>query len=616
MATVAVRGSRKTQVKDPKPKSGPQFNPPALVDKTCRLCGETFSIWEQEGRPERTVCYGCDPVPSNAENEVDSAKSKIETPKSAAASESIELTVSIDAIEAAPQVREDFGDEAELAALAESIRQQGLLQRPIVRPIHGNLGKPRWRLVAGERRWRAAKLAGLKEIPVKVIDADDAESLLIQGEENLQRKDLNDVEKARWCQRMTSPARDGGGGLTQEQLAQRLGVTQAEISNRIRLLKAPAWALALVISGQMTRKHAEQLLPFASFDSLNKAIEKDARQVLKRGGEFGSAEDFRELAHDTVRRLTAPIEDDDYRYELGGRIKYAIAEADLETLETVLVRTYEGDRPRAIDKKRAEKLLAAARAEALAQAEAKAKKKGKGKRAAADKKLSPAEQKRRDEQLAEQHKNRVEAWFYDWLRVLCAAKIKGADWTSPAAWLATWALVEQPVDDQEVFDLFFQPLATAGAKAGRAHARSESLLLAASLNDGQLRVCQESLAVGLLIDEAGAPRTPGWDGSPMQNEVVASLANLLKLDVAAAWRDDRRSTMRQKFWELHSKEQLLELGGELKVPLLETQKKSVMVNLLLGQEKPLPLPKSLAGLVAKASGKKAEKRTRSRGGAE
>lgn len=141
--------------------------------------------------------------------------------------------------------------------------------------------------------------------------------------------------------------------------------------------------------------------------------------------------------------------------------------------------------------------------------------------------------------------------------------------------------------------------------------------LIASLSAGETNAGLKSLAIGLLIDAEGQPRQPSYGCEYLRSDVVAALARLLNLDVAAAWRDDRRSTMRQKFWELHSKEQLLELGGELKVPLLESQKKSVMVNLLLGQDKPLPLPKALAGLVAKAAGGKQAKKkgTRSRGGA-
>ena len=618
MSIAAPSRNRKSKTQTPKSN----FNPPALVTKYCTLCGVSFDVWEQEGRPERATCYECDPVPGEPQGDAasDAAAASAATKKTAAIQKTpdlIEIVVDVRKIEVRAQARKAF-DEAKIEALAETIRSEGLLQPPVVRHNPGNDARP-YVLVAGERRLRAVKLLGWEKVNVRLASGavDDAQALLAQGLENLAREDLNDVEMAQWCKLATSPAGEGGGGLTQEQLAGRLGVTQAEISNRIRLLRSPAWALELVISGQMSRKHAMELLAFEGFAGILMAIEKDVRQRLKQDGELGTTDDFRTIIHDTARRVTAPLEDSDYRYELGGHIRFAIAADDLKALDTVTVRTHRGDEMRAIDKKAAEKLLAAAKKEAIAAAEAKAKKKGKGKAAAGEQqKLTPAEQKKRDAKLAKQHAARVEAWFYDWLRVLCATKIKCDDATSPAAWLATWAMVVQPAGEQEIYDLFFAAI-DKGPERGR-FVRADALELIASLSDGEVIACQVSLAVGLLVDDEGQPRQPSYGCEYLRSDVVAALARLLKLDVAAAWRDDRASAMREKFWSLHSKEQLLALGAELKVPLLETQKKSVMVNLLTGQQKPLALPKSLAPLVAKVAGKPAAKAKKklSRRGAE
>lgn len=625
MATVAARGSRKTQVKEPKPNGrGGQINaPPQLIEKTCPMCEAKFSLWLAPGEPGRNLCFECDPEPGGrAMNGELDGKSKLTSNSAAAAAAMknvdgsaakalIEIIVDVRKIEVREQARKAF-DEEKIAALAESIEREGLLQPPVVRHNSGNAAQP-YRLVAGERRLRAVKKLGWSSIPARLASAvDDDQALLAQGFENVLREQFNDVELAEWCKLATSPAAEGGGGLTQDALAKRLGVTQAEISNRIRLLRAPKWALEMVISGQMSRKHATELLAFEGCDAILAAVEKMVAKDLKAGEELGTAISFGRDVHRKAFELTAPIARERHDYRLGRSVKFAIDDEERAKLKTVTVRIWGEGEERALDKKAAEKLLAAAETAAIAKAEAKAKNKGKKTG------TEPAEQKLRDEQLAQQYKRRVEEWFHDWLRVLCADAIKRFDGTSPAYWLMLWTLLEQPVDEQEVYDLFLAGVLPECERA-RAHKTGVTLEIVAGLNDGQLRAGFETLAIGLLIDDDGEPRGGhgSFHGAPMPVDTLEALTRLLKLDVAAAWRDDRRSTMRRKFWELHSKDQLLELGQELKVPLLDSQKKSVMVNLLVGQEKPLALPKALAGLVGKIGAKKAErKRTRSRGGAE
>lgn len=250
MATVAVRGNRKTQVKEPKPNGrGGQINaPPRLVDKACTLCGDAFSIWEQEGRPDRSVCYECDPAPGLSPPDAAAAAKK--TVDGSAEKGLIEISVDVRKIEIVEQARKDF-DQAKIDALAESIERDGLLQPPVVRHNPGNAAQP-YRLVAGERRVRAVKKLGWSSVPVRLASGaiDDAQALLLQGEENVLREQFNDVELAQWCKLATSPASEGGGGLTQEALAKRLGVTQAEISNRIRFLRCPPSASTWLSAGK------------------------------------------------------------------------------------------------------------------------------------------------------------------------------------------------------------------------------------------------------------------------------------------------------------------------------------------------------------------------------
>ena len=143
------------------------------------------------------------------------------------------------------QPRKDFDEEA-LNELAESIRKHGILQPILVRKS----GK-RYEIIAGERRWRAAKLAKLKEIPVIVKEFEDGEATEIALIENIQREDLNPVEEAQAYQRLMDSF-----FLTQEQVAERVGKSRAAVANRVRLLKLDSE----VLEGKLTEGHARALL--------------------------------------------------------------------------------------------------------------------------------------------------------------------------------------------------------------------------------------------------------------------------------------------------------------------------------------------------------------------
>lgn len=148
------------------------------------------------------------------------------------------------------QPREDFGDE-DLDALTDSLRAHGLLQPLIVRSMGD-----RYQLVAGERRLRAAARAGWTEVPILVVEADDRETAELAIIENLQRKDLNALEKAASFQRYLD-----NYGCTQEELASRLKIDRSTVANLIRLLELPDEVQAAVREGRITQGHARALLP-------------------------------------------------------------------------------------------------------------------------------------------------------------------------------------------------------------------------------------------------------------------------------------------------------------------------------------------------------------------
>lgn len=142
-------------------------------------------------------------------------------------------------------------DETSLAELASSIKSQGIIQPLLVRPIAMN----RWQIVAGERRWRAARLAGLQEVPVFIKEMDDKEVLVAALVENLQREDLDPLEEALALQGLRDTL-----GLTQDELATRLGKSRPAISNALRLLQLSTTAQEDLREGRLSAGHARCLL--------------------------------------------------------------------------------------------------------------------------------------------------------------------------------------------------------------------------------------------------------------------------------------------------------------------------------------------------------------------
>lgn len=148
------------------------------------------------------------------------------------------------------QPRKNF-DENALVELANSISTHGLLQPVLVRPLPND----RYQLIAGERRWRACKMAGLTEITAIVVDKSESEAAELSLIENIQREDLNPLEEAMAYQALIEEY-----GMTQEQLSQRVGKSRSTIANAVRLLDLPEELLVLVRDGSLTAGHARTLL--------------------------------------------------------------------------------------------------------------------------------------------------------------------------------------------------------------------------------------------------------------------------------------------------------------------------------------------------------------------
>ena len=177
--------------------------------------------------------------------------------------------VDVDAIVPGPMQPRTHFDEGSLEGLADSIRSHGIVQPLLVR----RQGE-RYELIAGERRWRAAKLAGLANVPVVVRAVPDKDLLEIALIENIQREDLNAIEEAQAYKRLIETV-----GLTQEELAARVGRDRSYITNYLRLLKLPDDLQKLVIEGRLSTGHARTILGLSHVDLQRKV----ARQVIDGG---------------------------------------------------------------------------------------------------------------------------------------------------------------------------------------------------------------------------------------------------------------------------------------------------------------------------------------------
>lgn len=168
------------------------------------------------------------------------------------------------------QPRKNFDEEA-LAQLAASIAENGLLQPIAVRPKRIGTG---YTIIAGERRWRAARLAGLDEVPVLVKDVTDEQAAALALIENLQREDLDPIEVAEGCRQLIEKY-----GLTQETAAKRLGKSRSAVANSLRLLTLPDEVRAQVSSGALSAGHAKVVLGLPSAALMQQA----AAEITEKG---------------------------------------------------------------------------------------------------------------------------------------------------------------------------------------------------------------------------------------------------------------------------------------------------------------------------------------------
>ncbi len=207
------------------------------------------------------------------------------------------------------QPRAQFEPEA-LQALADSIAQYGLIQPITVRRLDSGY----YQIIAGERRWRAARLAGLTELPVRVIEADDRRTAELELVENLQRQDLNPMEEARGYRSLMQDY-----GLTQEETARSVGRSRPAVANALRLLSLGPKLAELVEKGTLSAGHARALLPLEGERQLAAAQEVLAKELSVRQTE--------KLAAKLLKEPKPPKEKDPLAVDYAAEVEDALTRA-------------------------------------------------------------------------------------------------------------------------------------------------------------------------------------------------------------------------------------------------------------------------------------------------
>ncbi len=201
----------------------------------------------------------------------------------------------LELISANPHQPRDRFDETALVALAESIKARGVLQPVLVRPLAGGT----YELIAGERRWRAARLAELESVPAIVRHHDDAASLEVALIENMAREDLNPVEEARACAALTEEL-----GLSREDVGRRVGRSRVAVSNLIRLLDLPDETLESIQAGDLSEGHGRALLLASDHGDRRRLGRRrcSARMVRARDRATGARDPLRQRQRPHPRR--------------------------------------------------------------------------------------------------------------------------------------------------------------------------------------------------------------------------------------------------------------------------------------------------------------------------
>ncbi len=485
-------------------------------------------------------------------------------------------------------------DPAALERLADSIRRSDVLQPVLVRRVEPFA----YQLVCGERRYRAAQLAGLVSIPAVVREMSDAEALELMIVENEEREDLNPIELALGLAALTKPLDAGGAGLTHAAAAARFSHEEAWATNLMRLLQLPdAWQQRIA-SGEIPQTFARAMLPYAA-----------APEVLAWMEEVVTGERFDEVTRDewmryldqAVKDTTRPMDPRDkpyHDYTLGnksfGRLFKLTAEQEARLGVVELPVNLGGwgnpkreTLPRATNVQLWEELQAAAKEERRAKRAARENSKTAGKPESGGKGPTPEELRRKREEQDRSLAVRAEAWLEDLTRAALAREMRGREGSWLARWFCRWYARTSSGQsfNQGAHLTQRQAMEASGHKLG-ADDFGEGLAWLDPDGDPLSRL--ETLdheEAAIILDPDSDTRCYVVAG------VLYQLVELLKVKLSDEWKACDGERLRE-FFRLHTLEQLRDLAHELGDHFTDKTTKATAVEMLAEahERKPYAMP--------------------------
>jgi ParB family chromosome partitioning protein len=486
------------------------------------------------------------------------------------------------------QQRKEF-DQEELAGLAATIKEHGLIQRVVLRTDPNCSGA--YQLVAGERRCRAMKLLGWTHAPAEIRQFTDAQMQVLALVENEQRKDLNPVERGRGFKRLLHEQK-----FRPVDLEKILGRSQGYISNHLRLLDLPKACLERVAAGEISLTHARSLMPFAKYPALVAAALK-IKSIDKM-----SHSNFEEKVAERIDSATRDVEEDhDRHYRHIGKLK--LSESQRQELGIITVRDRWGDfSDRATNTKLFDQLWKAH--EAKKSSDDDDEKPSGGKKG--EKKLTPTQLKERSKKRSEQFRNRMRAWKANWLRWLIAQRLekRGAQADDVTMFRVLLFAARRGTSGFGLTNkALFKAIEQITGKKPRSvwnDCGGETWNAVMLAEDGELADIALAFARHLFwakIDNQEQP-IAGLD-----DREVFSLAKHLKLNLAKEWKANQAGPLTEAFYQLHDTEPLRALCRELRTngvvtndswnqPPEQSRKSEIVAQLL--KDKPKKLPQELA----------------------
>lgn len=484
----------------------------------------------------------------------------------------IVMQIRIDDIQPSPHnPRQTFDPEA-LQELAESLREHGILQPLIVLPVIGG----KHEIAFGERRYRAAKLAGFQTVPCIVQDYAGGDALsidLARMKENEDRQDLNPIDEALAFERFTKAKTDGGHGLSQTELARRLDCTQSHISNRLRLLRLPVECRPMIIRGELSIDHARMLASVADYPNVILAA---LREKKKQPGW-----DLSYCLRKSLNEQFRPVRD----WE---GIEPKLAKRHAAELGLITLKIGSDDSTYATNTKRADELIAQAKqAEEALYSKSKPTANGKGQP------VSAVRAKELAEQAQKTYAKRICRYLTAWYQARLLERLPTLPDHIAAAWFIWFGTISDGAYARAgtVNDLF-------SIKEDRKAYRDESARRLGAL--AKHPALNAKTAPPRALNETVIQLLKGWlsvscEGyqTPIPPAVLWTLAKQAGVDLDRDWRLDA------EFLGLHTLAQLHELNAELKIGIKGREelfsKKSEYLDLMLtaAGAKKLPLPRCL-----------------------